>query len=369
MASLYIHIPFCHHKCIYCGFYSLATQKDKDLYVDCLVKELSHKHNFIENVKTIYFGGGTPSVLTLDQVAKIMNAIAMYYDISNTEEITFELNSENATKQYLVGLKSLGINRLSIGVQSFDDTDLRLLNRSHTSIQSKQAISNALDVGFENISIDLISNLPFSSFDIWKTNLKTAVSFDIKHISCYTLMIDEDTMLERMIKNGKYVPVSEQRALEEFDYTMSFLEDNGFIHYETSSYSKPCYQSKHNTAYWTFEPYLGIGTSAHSFKKSIRCWNESNLEKYIACINNNDFNSFCQSEKLSLQERYEEYIMLSARMQKGLNGDYVQKTFSAFYDKFQRQVKRAIDNGYLNNNLSLTKKGWHLQDTLILELI
>ena len=238
MSSLYLHIPFCHHKCVYCGFYSTARYIDRDLYTESLLKELHTRKDFIDNsLQTIYFGGGTPSLLSLQQAEKILTGIENVYDLSNVTEITFEINAENADADYLKGLKRLGINRLSIGIESFDDEDLRHLNRSHTSFQAETAIKNAVNAGYENISIDLISNLPFSCFEKWKKNLDIFISYNLPHISCYTLMIEQGTMLEKLIQNKKYFPVSEEYALKEFDYTMNVLKKNGYIHYETSSYA------------------------------------------------------------------------------------------------------------------------------------
>ena len=370
MSSLYIHIPFCHHKCIYCAFYSVAQKVDKDFYVDCLVKELQKRKDFIANsLQTIYFGGGTPSLLSIRQTEKILENIEKIYNIYNVEETTFEINAENADEDYLKSLKSLGINRLSIGIESFDDEDLRFLNRSHNSFQAKAAIENAFKAGFDNISVDLISNLPFSSFEKWKKNLQTAVNYDIKHISCYTLMIEEGTMLEKMIQKGKYSLISEKRALEEFDFTMEFLDKYDFQHYETSSYAKDGYQSKHNMAYWTFQSYLGLGAAAHSYNGRVRMWNESDVLSYMQRIANDNFMEYPKQETLSLSDCYEEYIMLSARMNKGLNKQYVKDNFPTFFEDFERKCEKMISQNYLNTDLSLTQKGWHLQDTLILNLV
>lgn len=365
MASLYIHIPFCHHKCIYCDFYSIAQNVDKDLYINNLLLELEDKKDFLESKPTtIYFGGGTPSLLTIKQVDRILKGIDQILGLEDVREITFETNPEDSKEIYLRDLKSLGINRLSIGVESFDDRDLRLLNRSHNSLTAKASIENALKVGFENISIDLISNLPFSSFETWKQNLQTFALFDLPHISSYTLMIEEGTMLYQLIKKGKYQPISEQEAIRQLDYTISFLEDKGYTHYETSSYAKQGFESKHNLAYWTFQSYLGIGVAAHSYKENIRIWNENDITAYLK----DSYHSISKQEKLSLLEQFEEYVLLSARMQKGLSLKAVKDKFPTYYEGFRVNCEKMISEGFLNNDLSLTLKGWHLQDTLILNL-
>ncbi|MGP1515055.1 MAG: radical SAM family heme chaperone HemW [Bacteroidales bacterium] len=369
MSSLYLHIPFCHHKCIYCGFYSVAQHTNKNLYVDCLIKELQQRKNFLtEKLQTIYFGGGTPSVLSLQQVEKIMENIHIHYDTSNVKEITFEINPENANKEYLQGLKKLGINRLSIGIESFNDRDLRLLNRSHNSEVANQSIINALSVGYENISIDLMSNLPFSNFNIHKNNLTTFLSYPLTHLSCYTLMIEQGTMLKRLIDKGKYTLMSEEDAIREFDYTMEILEQHNYLHYETSSFARDGYTSQHNMVYWTFQPYLGIGAAAHSYNKNIRQWNEDNLQSYINYFTCNNSPNILHTEYLCLEDRYNEYIMLTARIQHGLNKEHIKSLFADYYNVFTKRCNEMTQAGLLNPDLSLTRKGWHLQDTLILNL-
>jgi len=390
MSSLYIHIPFCHHKCIYCDFYSIAQRVDKDLYINSLLVELEEKKTFLnEKLQTIYFGGGTPSLLTLTQVEKILDKIKKIYDLSDIEEITFEINPEDAKKDYVKGLKDLGINRLSIGIESFDEEDLRFLNRSHTSVMARKSIENALQTDFENISIDLISNLPFSSMEKWQNNLDIFLAYNLPHISCYTLMIEENTMLYKLIQKGKYQPISEQESILQLDYTMSFLQEHNYIHYETSSYSKAGFQSKHNSTYWTFKQYLGIGAGAHSYKENIRMWNENDvfayMDYYMNKYHNNNYlggnkdetksihhkqqyKGFSKKEILSTQEQFEEYVMLSARMQNGLSLRVVEDRFPLYVDTFRNNCKKMIDSGLLNKDLSLTSIGWHLQDTLILNL-
>ncbi|MBO6118205.1 MAG: radical SAM family heme chaperone HemW [Bacteroidales bacterium] len=369
MASLYFHIPFCRHKCIYCSFFSTPLSYDKDLYTDCLIKELTLRKDFIDkNIETIYFGGGTPSLLPIKNVEKIFNCIERNFNISDVKEVTFEINPENADKNYLQSLKTVGINRLSIGIESFDKEDLRYLNRSHTSEESFMSVENALSVGYSNISIDLISNLPFSSFDKWKRNLDEFLKFDLPHISCYTLMIEEGTMLKKLVDKGKYSPVSEQRAVEEADYTIDTLESHGYKHYETSSFAKDGFVSMHNTAYWTFKPYLGVGAGAHSFDTLCRTWNENDIKAYTDRIISNQADAVFQKEILTAKDKYNEYVMLSARMSCGPDPAYVKKHFSQYYGHFVKQVNKLIAQNLLNKDCSLTRSGWHLQDALILEL-
>lgn len=367
MSSLYIHIPFCHHKCIYCGFYSIAQSFDKDLYVDCLIKELSLRNSDIDkSIETIYFGGGTPSLLEINQLERIIKAIHNLFTIIPNAEITLEANPENCSKEYLNGLKQLGFNRLSIGIESFDDKELKILNRSHTSSQATQAIKNAKMVGFKNISIDLISNLMNSTLESWKANLETFLSYDLQHISCYTLMIEKNTMLEQLIKKHKYYPIDEDLSIQQFDLTMDLLKKNSFLHYETSSYAKEGFQSQHNMAYWTFKDYLGIGAAAHSYYKGQRIWNEDNVKLYVNRINDSCTNTYYQKEILTPIDNYNEYIMLSLRMQRGLQPAFVKENFPSYYNTFLKKLQTLIKDGFLNKDLSLTNKGWHLQDKLII---
>lgn len=369
MGSLYIHLPFCHHKCIYCDFYSTTLHYDKDLYIKALIQELDNRHAFIDSkLDTIYLGGGTPSLFTAKSLDTLFSAINKYYDLSNTKEITMELNCEDVREDYLLDLKLLGINRLSLGVESFEDNILKLLNRSHDSYQAIKAIEVAKKCDFQNISIDLISGLPNCDMNLWQKSLDTFLSFSLTHISCYTLMIEQNTMLAKLIAKNKFTPLTQEQALQQMDYTANILKENNYIHYETSSFCKQGYQSKHNMAYWTFKPYLGIGVSAHSYNGKQRLWNENNIDNYLKRISQNDFISYPQGELLTNKDKYNEYIMLSVRMDKGLNPNYVKERFVSYYDNFIKQLNTLIDGGYYNKDLSLTDKGWHLQNQIILAL-
>lgn len=369
MSSIYIHIPFCHRKCIYCGFYSIAQKYDKDLYVNTLIKELNLRKNHLgKNIDTVYFGGGTPSLLNVKQIEKILTAIHKIYNVNSRAEITIEANAENCQKNYLKDLKNLGFNRLSIGIESFNDKELKFLNRSHTSNEAKNAIENAKQAEFPNISIDLICNIPNSTIESWQKNLETFLEYNLQHISCYNLMIEENTMLEKMLKKGKFSLISEDLALEQFDLTMQILETHSYIHYETSSYALKGFQSRHNTAYWTFKNYLGIGASAHSYYNNQRVWNEDNIELYINRINNSKTETLYRKENLNIKDNYNEYIMLALRMPKAINPIFVKENFPNQYPIFSKKLQEQINKGLLNKDLSFTKKGWHLQDEIILEL-
>lgn len=371
MSSLYLHIPFCHHRCLYCAFYSEVRRQDTTPYVEALKKEIKDRKNFIDNnLKTIYFGGGTPSLLNLKQVEDIFFTIENCFDTSKVEEITFEINTENASENYLKGLKEIGVNRLSIGVESFNDKVLHFLNRTHTAEESITAIMTAKKVGFDNISIDLMSNLPNFSFEQWRETLQIALRMNVPHISCYTLMIEENTMLDKLIKIGKLHPISENQAIQEFDYTMDLLEKNNYLHYETSSYAKRGFQSQHNMNYWDKQSsYLGVGTAAHSYSNGWRMWNKENINEYIAAVTCGNYSIIEGHEILSDKDNFNEYIMLSCRLPKGLNREYVKKNFPKYYSDFDRKIDECIKNGFLLSDLSLTRQGWHLQDELIVNLL
>lgn len=372
MLSLYIHIPFCHHKCIYCDFYSIAQKYDFDLYTQTLIKEIENTDNIVSNVSkdvsTIYFGGGTPSILSLDNLKQIITCIEKKFDVQSDAEKTLEANPENISLDYAFGLKSLGFNRISLGVQSFDDKDLKLLNRSHNSLMAKQAILTLQQVGFKNISVDLISNLPNTTLSSWKKNLERVFFYKIPHISCYTLMREEGTMLDILLKKEKLQFISEEEQLEQMDFTMDFLAEKGYNHYETSSYAIPGFESKHNTRYWQNGEYIGFGAAAHSFVDNTRFWNESNVKEYVKRINEGNFSKKGREEKLSLKDRYNEYVMLRSRLSNGLNSEYVKDNLPEYYSYFLTKLSKIKRDGYLTLGNTLTRKGWHLQDGMILEL-
>lgn len=371
MASLYFHIPFCHHKCIYCDFYSIARKFDLSKYTEALIKELLHRRFFFENkvaLRSIYFGGGTPSLLSIKDLNKIFQTIYRLFPIDKDCEITLEANPENITKDYIYELEQLGVNRISLGVQSFEDGDLKLLNRSHNSLLAKQVIEILKNSNIKNISIDLISNLPYMDLQRWKSNLDTFLSFNLPHISCYTLMREENTMLDKLLKKNKLSLLSEIEQVKQMEETMRILEEKKFIHYETSSFALEGFYSRHNMAYWTFEKYLGIGSAAHSYNGKERFWNVADVFQYTQSVLNDDFSSIVEKEELTKQNKYNEYVMLSSRMHKGLSLDYVKDNFLEYYSYFSIQIEKLIKDGFLTKELSLTNKGWLLQDEMILRL-
>ena len=277
MAGIYIHIPFCKKACNYCDFHFSTSLKNKSSLVNALINEIKLRKNELKDevVQTIYFGGGTPSLLELDEITSLLESIKTDYLLSDNIELTIEVNPDDISEEKLISWKSLGINRLSVGVQSFYDRDLKLMNRAHNSHQSEKSIKLVAKY-FDNFTIDLIYGIPEMTSQEWISNLEKAIAFGVPHISCYALTVEPKTVLEKQIANGKIRPVNDDIYLEHFNIMTTLLKSNGFIHYEFSNFSKEGYYSKNNSAYWKGEKYLGIGPSAHSFNGINRSWNISN---------------------------------------------------------------------------------------------
>lgn len=358
MAGIYIHIPYCSQKCIYCNFYSIATKKSKDNYIQALVKEIEKRNNYLSTpIKTLYFGGGTPTCLNKEQIEEIIIALKQNFDLSHLEEATIEANPEDANSNLLEFLLKQGFNRISYGIQSFDDQDLRLLNRKHNSKTAIEAIELSRKVGFSNISFDLMFNLPNMTLEKWEKNLEKAIELNPEHLSCYSLTLEEGTMLDKLVKKKIISLISENNSVIQFNKTKSYLEQAGFEHYEISNYCKPGFKSKHNSAYWKAEEYIGLGAAAHSFNISSRSWNPENIEEYISNINNN-IPPF--TEILSEEDKYNEYIMLSLRTKEGIDEKYIENNFPQYLPHFKRQKEKAKD---------LLKNPWLLNDRIAIELM
>jgi len=371
MAGIYIHIPFCKQACHYCDFHFSTTLTKQDQLVDGLIQELILRQNDLSNttIETIYFGGGTPSLLTQKQIEKILNVIYIHYRISELPEITLEANPDDLDLDKLKTLKLIGINRLSIGIQSFFDEDLKLMNRAHQSHEAKLCLEQATSL-FDNISIDLIYGSPGLSNDHWLQNIETALSFNVLHISSYALTVERKTALDHLIKTGKIQAPNDEQANEQFYLLIEELEKNGFVHYELSNFGKPGYFSKNNSAYWQGKPYLGIGPSAHSYDGTNRSWNVSNNSKYIKALEQKNLPSTI--ETLSQKDRYNEYVMTGLRTIWGVS---LVKIGDEFGDDFllhlEKNISKPIKNGLLNLNnqvLSTTKKGKFFTDGLASDL-
>ncbi len=358
MSGIYVHIPYCTQKCIYCDFYSSPTRKSKKAYLEALVREMQLRKNYLqEPVRTLYFGGGTPSNLDMEEMGFVFESLKSTFDLSDCQEITVEANPEHLNGEYLSFLRRLGFNRISIGVQSFKNEDLKTLHRRHNSAQAEEAIVMARRQGFENISIDLMFNLPNQDSEAWKENLEKAIALSPEHLSCYSLTLEEGTILNRMVEKGLIDLPSEEESLAQFDLTMQMLCAAGYEHYEVSSYCKPDMHSRHNCSYWTGEPYLGLGASAHSFNLRSRSWNPSDIELYRQNIS---LNQPPETETLTLKDRYNEYIMLSLRTAKGIDRNHIAEHYPQFLSHYDKQLTRSS---------AYTKEPWHLQNRLAVELM
>lgn len=363
--GIYIHIPFCKQACFYCDFHFSTSMKKKDELIQSLIKELELRQVEFKNitVETIYFGGGTPSLLTNMELDLILNAVHKYYKVANNPEITLEANPDDLPKERIYQLSKTRINRLSIGVQSFFERDLKLMNRAHNATEASACLE-AASTYFNNISVDLIYGIPGLSNQEWIKNIETALAFNVPHISCYALTVEPKTALETFIKKGVIANVDDDLAQEQFNILAKKLEAAGFINYELSNFGKPDYFSKNNSAYWQGKPYLGIGPSAHSFNGKTRGWNVRNNSKYINTIQNNILP--IEIETLSTTDKYNEYIMTGLRTIWGVSLKKVALDFGENYKKYllqQAEIYIQQQLLYIDNNKLLTsKKGKFLSD-------
>lgn len=370
MAGIYIHIPFCKQACHYCDFHFSTSMKKKDEMIAALISEVHLRKNEInEPVETIYFGGGTPSVLSTEEIDQILEPIFSLFNVIENPEITLEANPDDLSKDRIQQLAHSKINRLSIGVQSFYNEDLQMMNRAHNADEAWNSLVEAIKY-FDNISIDLIYGIPNMSLDRWKSNVQKALDLGINHISTYALTVEPKTALASLIKKGKITQPDDGNAHEHFLALIEILESAGFIHYELSNFGKPDYFSKNNSAYWLGKKYLGIGPSAHSFDGKNRSWNIANNSLYIQSIQKNELPN--EMETLSVQDRYNEYVMTGLRTIWGVSLDRIEKEYGTNYKNYLlKEVQRFIDNEQLqlvNNVLKTTVKGKFFCDGIASEL-
>lgn len=372
MASVYIHIPFCHSKCYYCGFHSVASLKAKQDMVHCIVKELQLRSNYLrgEPINSIYFGGGTPSVLDIEEVARIIFKIRENHKIDEDAEISFEVNPEDVSKEYLTDLKKLGINRISIGIQAMTDDILKYLNRKHSLAEALNCINNSVEAGIDNISIDLIYGIPGLNNQAWRDSLEKIRLLPIKHLSAYCLSIDENTVFEYRMKKGEFIPVSDENCEEQYNILVDWAKNNGFEHYEISNFCREGFYSRHNSAYWMQKPYLGVGPSAHSYNGKSRQWNTSNNNNYINSINKNVIPY--EKENLNLKDRFNEYILTSLRTMWGINKKIVTREFGIKYlSRIVEKTTKYENSGHLkvdHNSIKLTEKGMFISNDIISDI-
>lgn len=341
---LYLHVPYCHRKCTYCAFYSAVTGADKQAYVDALCAELRQRRDAMQHpLRTVYFGGGTPTILSLAQLEQIVDCVEANYDLSVLEEATIEANPEDLDTDFLQGLRSLGFfNRLSIGVQSFHDADLRLLNRRHTAQQSFEAVERAFAQGFGNISVDLIYALPGQDEADWNDNLAHLQRLPVSHLSAYSLSVEPGTMLERQIDQGRIVPATDDMSVRHYQSLLAWGLEHGFEQYEISNFCREGKRSLHNSRYWNRTPYLGVGAAAHSFDGHRRRWNVADVSQYINSCHKGGISH--ETELLSVKDAYNEYVMISLRTVAGIDKALVPNEYAA---TLSHDVGRFVSAGLI----------------------
>ncbi|MDF2830992.1 radical SAM family heme chaperone HemW [Chryseobacterium indoltheticum] len=370
---IYIHIPFCKQKCSYCNFHFSTSLNFKDEMLDAMKKEILLRKDELQNknLQSLYFGGGTPSVLSADEIKSLIDEVLKHFNFNNDIEITLEANPDDLSSQFLKGLASSPVNRLSIGTQSFFDEDLKLMNRAHNASEAEGSIKRAQDFGFENLSIDLIYGSPTSNLEIWKENLSKTIALEVPHISSYALTVEPKTALENWISKGKVSNPKEEEQNREFYYMIDFLKDHGFNHYEVSNFAKEGFYSRHNSAYWKYQEYLGIGPSAHSYNgNDVRSWNVANNPQYIKKLNSNILAK--ETEILSQQDQFNEMIMIGLRTIWGVDLTSLnQKFLPNILDKFNKEIQHKIEEGILkieDNHLKIPEKHWFMADGIASDL-
>jgi oxygen-independent coproporphyrinogen III oxidase len=373
MAGLYIHVPFCKKLCFYCDFYHIISPEDNSALIDALLKEALMRKDYLgnETVSTIYLGGGTPSVFSVKELGTILEHIYKLFKVSQDCEITIELNPDDIQPAYLSGLKDHNINRISLGIQSWRDPDLKMLNRRHDSAQAVTALKETLNAGFENVTIDLIYGLPGMSLDDWASNLDFSFSFNIQHLSAYHLTFEPGTVFGKMLEKGVISEIDEDDSAAQFNTLIEKAESAGFIQYEISNFGKPGFFSVHNSNYWKQISYLGLGPSAHSFNGYSRQWNIRDLKGYIKSLNSGK--SFFDREELDTKTRFNEYIMTSLRTMWGIDLEYVEKMFEKEgYDYVVNLAGKFKEYGMMKQDkktLVLTNQGKMISDNIISEFI
>ena len=340
---IYIHIPFCHRKCSYCAFYSVPSLRDSQRYIDALCRELEmRRHSMTGPVRTVYFGGGTPSILTIPQIARIADTLRANYDLSALEECTFEANPEDITPQYLADLRSLGlVDRLSLGIQSLHDDELRLIGRRHTAAQAVAAVHAAAAAGFGNITVDLIYGLPGQSEESWRDTLRQAAALPVTHLSAYALTVEPGTILERQIGQGRVPAVDDEAAVAHYRILLEWAAAQGFGQYEVSNFARPGHRSRHNSRYWNRTPYLGAGAAAHSFDGEYRRWNVADTAQYCSLLETGHVPH--EEEQLTLRDAHNEYLMTALRTVEGIDKALVSPPFArALATKIKKYVAAAL---------------------------
>lgn len=373
MAGLYIHVPFCQKRCLYCDFYSNTDMGYQEAYLSALIREMELRKNYLEGetLETIYLGGGTPSQLSVENLNRIFEAIYRYFPVNQDMEITLEANPDDMTPAYVAALSSLPVNRISMGVQSFDAADLKFLNRRHDREEALRAVYLCQEHNLYNISIDLIYGLPGQTPKKWQKNLDEVLRLDIPHISAYHLIYEEGTALYRLLEAGKITPVDEETSLALFTLLIENLSAAGYQHYEISNFARPGWYARHNSSYWKGKKYLGLGPSAHSYNGTEREWNVSSLPEWIKGIQTGKV--ALESEQLDENTCYNEYIMTHLRTMWGIDLNELSEKFGENKLKYCLNIAQTYEKRNLllqkDGKLTLTKDGIFVSDGIMSDLL
>ncbi len=371
MAGIYVHIPFCKQSCSYCDFHFSTSLKYKEDLIQALIAEIgSRKNQLTQKINTIYFGGGTPSLLNYDDLSKIVDSVYKNYNVANDIELTLECNPDDLSQNKLKELVGAGVNRLSIGVQSFNEDELRFFNRAHNSNEAEASIKRSQDVGFENITIDLIYGSPLLTDNIWLENLNKVNDFKVPHLSAYGLTLEPKTRLAHQITSGQLPQLDDDKMITQFKTLMQKTKAFGLSQYEVSNFGKEGFYSQHNSNYWKGEEYLGFGPSAHSFIGDRRVWNVANNIKYIKALTNNE--AYFEEELIDEKTAYNEYVLTRLRTIWGVDIAYISNNFNEELNHhFQKEIQQYMNSSYLqtiNNKIILTEEGFFIADKITSDL-
>lgn len=372
MSGIYIHIPFCRSRCIYCGFYSTTLMSLRQRYVEALCREMDLRCGYVEGkVETVYLGGGTPSQLDMQSLSSLFQYIYKVYSVDSQAEVTMECNPDDITADFADFLSRMPVNRVSMGAQTFSDSRLRFLNRRHNAADVSRAVALLRRAGIRNISIDLMFGFPEETLDEWRADIEEALRLDVEHISAYSLMYEEGTPLGRMLEQGKVLEVDDELSLAMYDELADTLKRAGYEHYEISNFARPGFRSRHNSSYWRQIPYIGIGAAAHSFDGTSRQWNVDNVEAYIGSISRGEIPA--EREQLDRQSMLDDIITTALRTCEGIDLGMIE---SRFGEKYRRMLtdasRRHIEGGFAeisDNHLRLTQKGIYISDSIMSDLM
>ena len=369
--GIYVHVPFCRSKCFYCGFYSVASLKLKEAYLGAIGREIDSRRDYLPegNVRTLYFGGGTPSYLEQEDLKRIVRKLEENYSFMPRAERTIELNPEDLTREKLESIKELGFNRLSVGVQSFSDERLKQINRTHSGRQAVEGITPAASMGFDNISMDLMIGLPGQIGEELLADVDVASRLPVSHLSVYMLSIDSNTVFEFMVKQGKFKLEDEEVIAKRYQQVCERLKELGFEHYEISNFARDGKYSVHNTSYWQQKPYIGFGPSAHSYDLRSRQWNTANLKTYIDSLDSGGL-SF-EKEELTMVDLYNEYVMTNLRTMWGVKKERLQGDYAVFWNQVQDQLQKYLKSGDLleeRGRFRISESGWVVSDAILSDL-